>query len=185
MDKKKSLLLLVGAAAGAVVYNIWKPVKSKLPVIQDFELDRYLGVWYEIARMDFYWEKNLKDVKAEYSTNEDGSIRVVNSGIHMRTQKFKQSVGKAKLAGEPNAGNLRVSFFGPFYSGYHIMHIDGNYEYALVFGDNLDYMWILSRTKTIPTEVRDKYLGYAELSGYAVKDLVWTFHGPNPPEGLE
>lgn len=176
MDRKKSLLLLTGAAAGAVIYNIWKPVKSKLPVVQEFELDRYLGVWYEIARMDFYWEKNLKNVKAEYSSKQDGTIKVVNSGVNIRTQKPKQSIGKAKLAGAPNEGALRVSFFGPFYSGYHIMHIDGNYEHALVFGDNLDYMWILSRTTTIPSEIRDKYLAYAELSGYAVKDLVWTFH---------
>lgn len=175
MDKKKSLLLLVGAAAGAVVYNIWKPIKSKLPVIQDFELTRYLGVWHEIARLDFYWEKNLKNVTATYSSNEDGSVRVVNKGVDVRSQKTKKSVGKAKLAGLPNEGSLRVSFFGPFYSGYHIMHIDGNYDHALVFGDNLDYLWILSRTKTISTETRDKYLAYAEQSGYAVKDLVWTF----------
>lgn len=176
MDKKKSLLLLLGAAAGAVVYNVWKPVKSKLPVIQNFELERYLGDWYEIARLDFYWEKNLKNVKAEYSSKGDGSIKVVNTGTDIRTQKTKTSTGKAKLAGDAHQGALRVSFFGPFYSGYHIMHIDGNYEHALVFGDNLDYMWILSRTKTIPTEIRDKYLAYAEQSGYAVKDLVWTFH---------
>lgn len=175
MDKKKSLLLLAGAAAGAVVYNIWKPVKSKLPVIQNFEIERYLGLWYEIARLDFYWEKNLKDVTAEYSTNKDGSIRVVNTGMDIRTQKSKQSIGKAKLAGMANEGALRVSFFGPFYAGYHIMHIDGDYEHALVFGDNLDYLWILSRTKTIKTEVRDKYLAYAEQSGYAVKNLVWTY----------
>lgn len=174
MDKKKSLLLLVGAAAGAVVYNIWKPVRSTLPVIQDFELDRYLGLWYEIARLDFHWEKNLKNVTAEYSLNVDRTVKVINTGTDMRTQKIKRSKGKAKLAGEPNLGALRVSFFGPFYAGYNIMHVDGNYEYALVFGDNLDYMWILSRSKTIPNEIRDMYLGYAEQSGYAVKDLVWT-----------
>lgn len=175
MNKKKSLLLLVGAAAGAVIYNIWKPVKSKLPVVQNFELNRYLGEWYEIARLDFYWEKNLKNVKAEYSANKDGSIRVVNTGVDITTHKIKKSVGKAKYAGTPNEGALRVSFFGPFYSGYHIMHVDDSYEHALVFGDNLDYMWILSRHKTISNEIRDKYLAYAEQSGYAVKDLVWTF----------
>lgn len=175
MDKKKSLLLLAGAAAGAVVYNIWKPVKSNLPVIQNFDVERYMGLWYEIARLDFYWEKNLKNVTAEYSLNSDGSLKVVNTGINIKTQKTKQSVGKAKFAAAKNEGALKVSFFGPFYSGYHIMHIDENYEHALVFGDNLDYMWILSRTKTINADVRDKYLGYAEQSGYALKDLVWTF----------
>ncbi|WP_164112540.1 MULTISPECIES: lipocalin family protein [Sphingobacterium] len=177
MDKKKSLLLLAGAAAGAVVYNIWKPVKSNLPVIQNFELERYLGLWYEIARLDFYWERNLKNVTAEYSLNKDGSIKVVNTGVHIKTHKTKRSVGKAKFAGAQNEGALKVSFFGPFYSGYHIMHIDESYQHALVFGDNLDYLWILSRTKTIDTEIRDKYLAYAEQSGYALKNLVWTFQG--------
>lgn len=174
MNKKNSLLLLVGAAAGAVVYNIWKPVKSNLPVIQDFELDRYIGLWYEIARLDFYWEKGLKNVTAEYSLNDDGTIKVTNSGINMRTGKLKCSIGKVKAASQKNLGALRVSFFVPFYSGYHIMHIDDNYQYALVFGDNLDYMWILSRTKFIPHEIKQKYLDYARKSGYSIKDLVWT-----------
>ncbi|MBD1428422.1 MULTISPECIES: lipocalin family protein [Sphingobacterium] len=174
MDKKKSLLLLTAAAAGTVIYNIWKPVKSTLPVIKDFELEKYLGEWYEIARLDFFWEKGLKNVKANYSLNEDGSIKVINSGVKIKDNKLKQSVGKAKFLGEPNEGALKVSFFGPFYSGYNIMHIGGNYEYALVFGENLDYMWILSRTKTITPELQAKYLEYARTAGYAVEELVWT-----------
>lgn len=174
MDKKKSLLLLTAAAAGTVIYNIWKPVKSTLPVIKDFELEKYLGEWYEIARLDFFWEKGLKNVKANYSLNEDASIKVINSGVKIKDNKLKQSVGKAKFLGEPNEGALKVSFFGPFYSGYNIMHIGGNYEYALVFGENLDYMWILSRTKTITPELQAKYLEYARTAGYAVEELVWT-----------
>src|SRR5690606_34046565 len=169
MDKKKSLFLLTAAAAGAVIYNIWRPVKSDLPVIKDFELEKYLGEWYEIARLDFFWEKGLKNVKANYSLNEDGSIKVINSGVKIKDNKLKQSVGKAKFLGEPNEGALKVSFFGPFYSGYNIMHIGGNYEYALVFGENLDYMWILSRTKTITPELQAKYLEYARTAGYAVE----------------
>lgn len=174
MDKKKSLLLLTAAAAGTVIYNIWKPVKSTLPVIKDFELEKYLGEWYEIARLDFFWEKGLKNVKANYSLNEDGSIKVINSGVKFKDNKLKQSVGKAKFLGESNEGALKVSFFGPFYSGYNIMHIGGNYEYALVFGENLDYMWILSRTKMITPELQAKYLEYARTAGYAVEELVWT-----------
>src|SRR5690606_9961166 len=84
MDKKKSLLALTAVAAGAVIYNIWKPIKSNLPVIRDFDIDRYLGKWYEIARIDFYWEKGLKNVTAEYSKNEDGSIRVNNQGVKIK-----------------------------------------------------------------------------------------------------
>jgi len=174
MDKKKSLLLLTAVAAGSVIYNIWKPVKSDLPVIQDFDLEKYLGKWYEIARMDFFWEKGLKNVTAEYTKNEDGTIRVNNQGVKIKNNKPTQSLGKAKMASEPNEGALHVSFFGPFYSGYNIMHLDADYQHALVFGQNLDYMWILSRQKSIPEDVKTMYLDYAQKSGYRIQDLVWT-----------
>lgn len=174
MDKKKSLFLVTAAAAGAVIYNIWKPVKSDLPVIQDFDSQKYLGEWYEIARLDFFWEKGLKNVKANYSLNDDGSIKVINSGVKIKDEKPKKSVGKAQFVGLTTEGALKVSFFGPFYSGYNIMHIGGDYEYALVFGENLDYMWILSRTKTITPELQNKYLEYAKSAGYNTEELVWT-----------
>ena len=174
MDKKKSLLLLTAAAAGTVIYNIWKPVKSDLPVIQNLEIEKYTGQWYEIARLDFFWEKGLKNVTANYSLNEDGSIKVINSGAKIKDNKHKESKGKAKLVGSKNEGALKVSFFGPFYSGYNIMHIAGDYEYALVFGESLDYMWILSRTKTISEEIKSKYLDYAKSSGYDINELIWT-----------
>ncbi len=175
MNKKKSLFLLTAAAAGSIIYNIWKPIKSKLPVIQDFDLERYLGKWYEIARIDFYWEKGLKNVSAEYTKNEDGSIRVNNQGIRIKDNKPKQSIGKAKPASKVvHEGALKVSFFGPFYAGYNIMHIDENYQNALIFGDNLDYMWILSRQKNIPDHIKQLYLDYAEKAGYQIEKLTWT-----------
>lgn len=174
MDKKKSLFLLTAAAAGAVIYNIWKPVKSNLPVITDFDINRYLGTWYEIARLDFFWEKGLKNVTALYSLQEDGNIKVQNSGVRIKDNKPKQSIGKAKFQQAPHIGSLKVSFFGLFYSGYHIMHIAGDYEYALVFGDNLDYLWILSRTKDIPEDIKNKYLHYAQQAGYDIEKLTWT-----------
>ncbi|GGH19153.1 lipocalin [Sphingobacterium alkalisoli] len=176
MNKKKSLLALTAIAAGSVIYSIWKPVKSDLPVVQNLDLNKYLGKWYEIARLDFYWEKNLKNVTAEYNLNEDGSIGVNNQGFDFTKNKHKQSIGKAKFLRTPNEGALKVSFFGPFYSGYNIMHVDDNYRHALVFGENLDYIWILSREKIISDEIRDMYLAYAERAGYDVKKLVWTFH---------
>ncbi|MCA5004876.1 lipocalin family protein [Sphingobacterium bovistauri] len=174
MDKKKSLFLLTAAAAGTVIYNIWKPVKSDLPVITDFELNKYLGEWFEIARLDFFWEKGLKNVRAVYTLNDDGSIKVDNSGVRIKDNKLKQNIGKAKFQSDPNLGALQVSFFGPFYSGYNIMHIEGDYEYALVFGENLDYLWILSRSKTIPEDVKAKYLDYSAKAGYDINAIIWT-----------
>ena len=174
MNKQKSLLALTAVAAGAVIYNIWKPIKSDLPVIQDFDINRYLGTWFEVARIDFFWEKGLKNVTAEYSLNEHGTLRVDNRGQRIKDGKLKESVGKAKFVGNTHVGALRVSFFGPFYGGYNIMHIGDNYEHALVFGDNLDYFWILSRYKTIPEEIKTLYLDYALKSGYDLDRIVWT-----------
>ncbi|NQD70356.1 lipocalin [Sphingobacterium shayense] len=176
MDKKKSLLLLTAVAAGTTLYNLLKPIRSNVPVVQEFDLDRYLGDWYEIARMDFFWEKNLKNVSANYSLNEDGSVGVLNQGFDTVKQKNKRRQAKASFVRKKDEGALKVSFFGPFYSGYNVVKIDENYKYALVFGENLDYMWILSRVRSIPDSVKEIYLNYAEECGYNIENLVWTVH---------
>lgn len=174
MDKKKSLLILAATAAVTFAYNALKQVKSKVKVIEPFDIDRYLGKWYEIARLDFKWEKGLSQVTATYNKNNDGSITVNNQGFHDQKNKWKQSIGKAKPIDSSKKAALKVSFFGPFYSGYHVVKIDQDYRYALIFGDNLDYMWILSREKTIPEAIKLAYLEYARKSGYAIENLVWT-----------
>lgn len=176
MDKKKSLLLLTAVAAGSTLYNLLKPIRSNVPVVQEFDLDRYLGDWYEIARMDFFWEKNLKNVSANYSLNEDGSVGVLNQGFDTVKQKNKRRQAKASFVRKKDEGALKVSFFGPFYFGYNVVKIDENYKYALVFGENLDYMWILSRVRSIPDSVKEIYLNYAEECGYNIENLVWTVH---------
>src|SRR5690606_28537337 len=104
MDKKKSLLALTAVAAGAVIYNIWKPDKSDLPVIQDFDVNRYLGKWYEISRIDFFWEKGVKNGTAEYRLKEDGTLRVDKRGQRIKDGKLKESVRKAKFAGNTHVG---------------------------------------------------------------------------------
>ena len=176
MDKKKSLLLLTAVAVGTTLYNLLKPIRSNVPVVQEFDLDRYLGDWFVIARMDFFWEKNLKNVSANYSLNEDGSVGVLNQGFDTVKQKNKSRQAKASFVRKKDEGALKVSFFGPFYSGYNVVKIDENYKYALVFGENLDYMWILSRVRSIPDSVKEIYLNYAEECGYNIENLVWTVH---------
>ncbi|MGO1244464.1 MAG: lipocalin family protein [Sphingobacterium sp.] len=176
MDKKKSLLLLTAVAAGTTIYNLLKPIQSNVSVVQDFDTDRFLGNWYEVARMDFFWEKNLINVTANYSLNEDGTIGVLNQGYDILKEKFKQRQAKAVFVRNNNEGALKVSFFGPFYSGYNVVRIDEDYRYALVFGENLDYMWILSRVKSVPDSVKQSYLKYAQACGYRINELVWTVH---------
>lgn len=144
--------------------------------VKPFEKERYLGKWYEIARKDFKYERNLNNTTAEYSLNNDGTIKVNNQGYNTVKGEWKQAIGKAKFVGEESTAMLKVSFFGPFYSGYNVIAIDNQYKYALVAGKNLKFLWILSRTTTIPEEIKDKYLNIAQEIGYDISDMIWVEH---------
>jgi apolipoprotein D and lipocalin family protein len=142
--------------------------------ITPFDKGKYLGTWYEIARMDFKFERNLNQTTANYSLNPDGSIKVVNRGYNYKTSKWSEAVGKAKFAGDPNVARLKVSFFGPFYSGYNVIALDTDYKYALIAGNNTGYMWILSRTKTVSEDVKQNYLKLAKGLGFNIDALIWV-----------
>jgi len=142
--------------------------------VDNFNKEKYLGKWYEIARIDYSFEKNLNNVTAVYSLNNDGSIKVVNPGYNFKKDKEQKSVGKAKFVGADNVGKLKVSFFGPFYAGYNVIAIDNDYRYALVAGKNHKYLWLLSREKTMPDNIKNEYLSIAKKAGFNVDDLVWV-----------
>ncbi len=144
--------------------------------VQSFDKTKYLGKWYEIARLDFKYERGLNNTTAEYSLNEDGSIKVLNKGYDYTQKEWREAIGKAKFVKEENIGMLKVSFFGPFYSGYNVLAIDEDYQYALVSGKNLDYLWILSRETSIPERIKQEYLKIAEDIGFKTSDLIWVTH---------
>ncbi len=144
--------------------------------VSDFDAGRYLGKWYEIARLDYYFERGLEQVTAEYSLNNNGSIRVVNRGYDPARNRWKQSEGKALFTGSKKRAALKVSFFGPFYAGYNVIAIDPGYQYALVSGQSRDYLWILSRTPDIPLDVKTRYLELARRYGFQVNHLIWVNH---------
>lgn len=144
--------------------------------VTPFNKEKYLGKWYEIARLDFKFERNLNNTTAEYSLRKDGKIKVDNKGYNTKTKQWKQAIGKARFVGDDNVAKLKVSFFGPFYAGYNVAAIAAEYKYALVFGKNTDYMWILSRETTIPEEVKNNYLKIAQEVGYNIEDLIWVEH---------
>ncbi len=155
------------------------PLKD-VAVVQNFDTAKYLGTWYEIARLDFRFERDLNNTTAQYSVLSDTRIRVINKGYNYKTQEWKQVQGKAKFKQDDKQdhkqGALLVSFFGPFYSSYNIVAIDSNYQYALITGRSTDYMWILSRTKTIPETVKTDYLNRAKALGFDTDALVWVHH---------
>ncbi|GAA4328812.1 outer membrane lipoprotein Blc [Mucilaginibacter gynuensis] len=168
------VVLGIGAAAIAINFASCVSIPKGARAVSPFDIDRYLGKWYEIARMDFKFEKNLDHVTAEYSLNADGSIRVVNKGYHYLKKQWKESIGKARFVKSPDTARLKVSFFGPFYAGYNVIAIDPEYRYAMVAGNNLDYLWLLSREKSIPAAAQTAYLKQAVNLGYDVSKLVWT-----------
>ncbi len=157
---------------------------EKAVPVTNFEAQKYLGTWYEIARYDYRFEKNLDNVSANYSWKDDGNIRVSNSGYNTQKKEWKKALGTAKFRDKKDVGALKVSFFGPFYAGYNVIAIDKDYKYALVAGKSLDYLWILSREKTIPVSLRNSYLKQAQAIGYDTTALIWVKHDKkNPLQG--
>lgn len=154
-------------------------IPKGVTAVQNFKKDKYLGKWYEIARFDYRFEKDLDNVSAEYSLNKDGSIKVFNKGFNTQKQIWKSATGKAKFVGAENQARLKVSFFGPFYAGYNVADIDNDYQNALVYGNNTDYIWILSRTKTIDDVTKKRFLEKAQKDGYDTSKLIWVKHNKN------
>ncbi len=141
--------------------------------VQDFSLEQYLGTWYEIARIDFSFEKGLDHTTANYSLNPNGTVKVLNRGYDVAKGKWKEAEGTAKFRGDTHVGELKVSFFGPFYSGYNVIGLE-EYQYALVAGANTHLLWILSRTTTLPDAVKERFLTIARQAGYDTHDLIWV-----------
>ncbi|MBE6232332.1 MAG: lipocalin [Bacteroidales bacterium] len=141
--------------------------------VKEFDLNRYLGRWYEIARFDHSFEKGMDNVIAEYLLQDDGKVSVTNTG--WKNGKYKVAEGKAKQP-EPltDPGHLKVSFFLFFYSDYNVMMIDSNYQVALVGSKSPDYLWILSRTPTIRPEIEQLILEEAQDRGYDISKLIWV-----------
>lgn len=145
--------------------------------VKNFELQRYLGTWYEIARLDHSFERDLQQVTATYSLRDDGGIRVVNKGFNPKKNKWKEAIGKAYFVGDSDIGQLKVSFFGPFYGGYNIIELDKvNYQYTLVCGPNLSYLWILARRPELNKSILERLVAKANSLGFATDQLIFVKH---------
>ena len=165
MKTRIMIVALVAVVAGCVS----GPKVDNTPVAA-LDLNRYLGEWYEIARFDHSFERGVEKAKANYTLNEDGTIKVVNSGV--KDGKPKTANGKGKQTETPAL--LRVSFFGPFYADYRVMMIDEGYTYALVGSGSADYLWMLSRTRDLPDSTKSELLSEAKRRGYDTDKLIWV-----------
>jgi apolipoprotein D and lipocalin family protein len=173
----KFLTFSIGLTAffGLLLFSC-SSVPNDIKVVQAFDAKKYMGLWYEIARFDSKFENGLSKVTANYSFNENGTVKVVNKGFNDEKQKWESVTGKAKFVKEENVGMLKVSFFGPFYAGYNVIALDEDYKYALVCGNNKSYMWILSREKSIPEAVKREYVKIAKEYQFETEKLIWVAH---------
>lgn len=143
--------------------------------VRDFEIDRYLGKWYEIARLDHSFERGLHNVTAEYSMREDGGVRVLNRG-YSREKGWNEAEGKAYFVEEPDRAFLKVSFFGPFYGSYIVFELDEDYEYAFVSGPKTSYLWLLARQPEVTDEVMQRFRSRAGELGFDLDELIIVSH---------
>ena len=167
----KCVLLLVGcyftfACAIGLPEGI-EPVKQ-------FDVNRYMGTWYEIARVENRFERGMTQVRADYALTNDGTVRVTNRGIPPNSTDFKIAQGKAKFVGATDIGHLKVSFFGPFYGSYVVFELGDNYDYSFVSGSNRKYLWFLSRTPTVSQASLDHFSKRAEKLGFDTSSIVFV-----------
>lgn len=144
--------------------------------VTGFDLQRYSGKWFEVARLDNRFEKGLTDVSATYTPQGDGSVTVLNRGYDAETLRWQEAKGRALFNGDPHTASLKVSFFGPFYGGYHVIALDPQYEWAMVAGNDRSYLWILARHKSIDAAVKTRLLSQAAQLGFDTPKLVWVSH---------
>jgi Bacterial lipocalin len=162
------LLLLTFTLAGCT------GIPEGVDPIRGFELDRYLGTWHEIARLDHSFERGLSDVTAEYSLRDDGGVRVINSGLDTVSGQRKSAEGKAYFVDNPSVGRLKVSFFGPFYGAYNIVALDkADYSYVMIAGNSTDYLWILARSPKLEPALLRQLVQQAQELGFPTQDLIY------------
>ena len=150
-------------------------IPDNIKPVQHFNTQKYLGTWYEIARLDHSFERGLTRVTANYSLRDDGGLKVVNRGFSAKNNAWKEAVGKAYFVADSDQGYLKVSFFGPFYGSYIVFELDkDNYQYSLVSGPDKSYFWLLARTPSIDENTKLKLLEKAAALGFDLSNLIYV-----------
>jgi apolipoprotein D and lipocalin family protein len=168
---KNISLLLALLLAGCV------SMPENVKPVDNFRVERYLGKWYEIARLDHSFEQGLTQVTAEYSLRQDGGVRVLNRGYSAKENKWKEAQGKAYFVNRSDRGFLKVSFFGPFYGSYIVFELDQeNYSYALVCGPDKSYLWLLARSPKINEDLKNRLIAKAATLGFETGKLIYVKH---------
>jgi len=174
MIKSKIAILLLLISFGCKTQNV-SNMNTKIDYNFSFELDKYLGTWYEIARFDHSFEKNLQGVTANYTLRKDGKIKVINQGFKDGLDGKKSlAEGQAKIPNIEDPRRLKVSFFWIFYADYFILELDKDYQYAVIGSSSPNYLWLLSRTPIMEKETLSNLLQKLQDRGYNTDKLIWV-----------
>ena len=168
--------LLIGIlTSSAAILGGCTGIPSGLRVVEGFDVQRYQGTWYEIARLDHRFERGLTHVSATYTPKKGGGIAVENRGYDAQNERWKNIQGRATLSGTTGEGRLKVSFFWPFYGAYNVIALDReDYSHAMVCGPSRDYLWILARESSLPSDVLESLVARAEQLGFRTENLIFV-----------
>lgn len=170
MKRPRQWLLLLAAGLWLSACSTQPP--TGITPVTGFDVQRYGGKWYELARLDNRFEKGLTDVSATYTPQPNGSVKVLNRGYSPQEARWEEAEGKALFNGDPKIASLKVSFFGPFYGGYHVIALDPQYQWAMVAGSDHSYLWILARQRYLPEDVTTRLRQQAHQLGFDTSKLI-------------
>jgi len=173
-------LALIARVALLALLMLGCQTTSSLTTVESVDLERYLGTWYEIASFPQRFQRGCVATEANYSLREDGRIRVVNQCRQDSLDGELRSVeGVAWVEDdEASQAKLRVSFFWPFWGRYWVIELDPDYRWAVVGHPGREYLWILSRTRTLDDAVYQDLLGRIQAKGYDLAPLETTLQPP-------
>jgi len=163
--------------AGILVLAACTGVPEGVTPVRGFELQRYLGTWHEIARLDHSFERGLSRVTASYSLRDDGAVKVINRGWNAEAGKWQEAEGRAVFVGARDEGRLKVSFFGPFYGAYNIIALDPGYRHVMICGPDRSYLWILARTPQLEPVALQRLVAQAKSLGFPTEQLIYAQAG--------
>jgi apolipoprotein D and lipocalin family protein len=166
---KKLSIVLMSFLIGCV------GIPENVDPVDNFKIEKYLGKWYEIARLDHSFERGLTRITADYSLRGDGGVRVLNRGFDAEKNSWKEVEGKAYFVKGTDKGYLKVSFFGPFYGSYIVFGLDHeHYQYSLVCGPDKSYLWILARSPKLKNDIKSLLTEKAATSGFDTSKLIFV-----------